>query len=310
MILGMPSAVNRTLVGLRSRWTIPAWWATWMARARVAISSAAWPAGLGVAGQPVAEAAALEQLERDEGQAVGFADLVDLDDVGMSQPRDRLGLDAEARQVVGPRLDAAADHLEGDQAVQAGVAGLVDDAHAPFAQPLEDLVAGDGRPVRGHRLPTPGKGQRLSRGGADGPVGVIRFGLLAGIKRLRTPAAGCRSDVLVRHPLGVVRHCLRRRSHPRRGFASGQPFQPLLTADALLDVRPNLVPASASSPPSRNRSSSSSLKHAFIMESPDRGASASWHYCLVIRPQNFSAGKQTLQDSLSIFRFLRVFLPE
>ena len=56
-------------------------------------------------------------------------------------------------EVVGPRLAAAADHLQGDQAVQPEVPRLVDDPHAPFAQPLEDVVAGDGWPVRGSRLP-------------------------------------------------------------------------------------------------------------------------------------------------------------
>ena len=111
-------------------------------------------ARLGSPRQPVVEAAAIEQLERDERQAGRLADVVDLDDVGVSQPRDRLGLHAEAGQVVGPRLAAAADHLQGDQAVQPEMPRLVDDPHAPFAQPLEDVVAGDGRPVRGSRRAT------------------------------------------------------------------------------------------------------------------------------------------------------------
>ena len=64
------------------------------------------PARLRRAGQAVVEAAALEQLQRDERQAVRLADLVDLDDVGMPEPGDRLGLDAEAGQVLGPRLAA------------------------------------------------------------------------------------------------------------------------------------------------------------------------------------------------------------
>ena len=48
VILGTPSEVYKTLVGLRSRWMIPAWCATWMARARVTINSAAWLPGWGV----------------------------------------------------------------------------------------------------------------------------------------------------------------------------------------------------------------------------------------------------------------------
>ena len=53
------------------------------------------PARLRSAGQPVGEAAALEQLQGDERQAVRFADVVDLDDVGVAEPGDRLGLDRE-----------------------------------------------------------------------------------------------------------------------------------------------------------------------------------------------------------------------
>ena len=141
MILGTPSSVNRTLVGLRSRWTIPAWWAAWTARASVTISSAAGASRLGRARQAVVEVAPLEQLQRHERQAVDLADVVDLDDVGMAEPGDGLGLDAEPGEVIGPGLAAAEDHLQGDQAVQAPLAGLVDDAHPPLAQLLQDLVA-------------------------------------------------------------------------------------------------------------------------------------------------------------------------
>ena len=148
VILGMPSAVNRTLAGLRSRWTIPASWAAWTARASVTISSAACRPGWGVPAEPVGEAPAFEQLQRHERQAVDLADVVDLDDVGVPEPGDGLGLDAEPGEVVGPRLLPAADHLQGDQAVQAGLAGLVDDPHAPFAELLQDLVAGDRGPWR------------------------------------------------------------------------------------------------------------------------------------------------------------------
>ena len=54
---------------------------------------------------------------------------------------------AEPGEVVGPRLAAAADHLQGDQAVEPQLPRLVDDPHAPLAQPLEDVVAGDARAI-------------------------------------------------------------------------------------------------------------------------------------------------------------------
>ena len=46
----------------------------------------------------------------------------------------------------GARLAAAADHLQGDQAVQPQLPGLVDDPHAPLAESFHDLVTGDLRP--------------------------------------------------------------------------------------------------------------------------------------------------------------------
>ena len=58
-------------------------------------------AGPGRAAEAVVEAAALEQLERDVGQALGLADVVDLDDVGMAEPGDGLGLDPEAGEMLG-----------------------------------------------------------------------------------------------------------------------------------------------------------------------------------------------------------------
>ena len=91
MILGVPSAVSRTLAGFRSRWMIPASWATCTAWARV--TSAGGLAGrLRRSGQRLGEAAAIEQFEREERPAVLLADVVDLDDVRMPQAGDRLGL--------------------------------------------------------------------------------------------------------------------------------------------------------------------------------------------------------------------------
>src|SRR5271157_167815 len=79
---------------------------------------------------------------------------MDLDDVGIMEPRYRLGLDLEPGQKVRVILDAGADHLQGDEAVQGPLPGLVDDTHASAAQFLENVVVGDywpgrrGSPVR------------------------------------------------------------------------------------------------------------------------------------------------------------------
>ena len=64
-----------------------------------------------------------------------LADLVDLHDVGVLQPGDGLGLGAEAGQLLpSPACAAGQDHLEGDEAVEPDLPGLVDDAHAAAAQ--------------------------------------------------------------------------------------------------------------------------------------------------------------------------------
>ena len=98
VILGRPSAVRRMLAGLRSRWTIPWWWAAWMARARVRMVHAACVMSCGRPSICCGEAAAVDEFEAEVGQATGLADLVDLDDVGVLEAGDGLGLHVEPRQ--------------------------------------------------------------------------------------------------------------------------------------------------------------------------------------------------------------------
>src|SRR5262245_50487081 len=84
--------------------------------------------------EPARQAAAAAELQREVGQAVVLADFVDLDDVGVLQPRDRRRLAAKAVEAFVIGVAAGEDHLEGDDAVQLQVPGLVDDAHAAPAQ--------------------------------------------------------------------------------------------------------------------------------------------------------------------------------
>ena len=94
------------------------------------------------AGQPVGEALALDQLHAEVTPAVELAHLVDRHDVRMVKAGDRLGLVSEPAQVVvaGPR--PGAEHLERDEAVEAALPRLVDDAHAPAAEdPVHFVVA-------------------------------------------------------------------------------------------------------------------------------------------------------------------------
>ncbi len=103
----------------------------------------------GCAVEAVGQTAAVDELEGEEGQAVLLADLVDLHDVGMLQAGHRLGLGLEAGQGVGAGVVGGEHHFEGDHTAQAGVAGLVDDAHAAAPQLTEDLVTGNAEADRG-----------------------------------------------------------------------------------------------------------------------------------------------------------------
>src|SRR5271157_3118837 len=73
---------------------------------------------------------------------------MDLDDMGMMQPRYRLGLDLEPGQKLRVVLDSGADHLQGDEAVQGPLSSLVDDTHASAAKFPENVVVGDHWPGR------------------------------------------------------------------------------------------------------------------------------------------------------------------
>jgi hypothetical protein len=62
----------------------------------------------------------------------------------MIQRRGRLGFLDEPLLPLGIGDPLRRQDLDGDQAVQVGVPGLIDDPHAALAQLLEDLVVADG----------------------------------------------------------------------------------------------------------------------------------------------------------------------
>ena len=80
---------------------------------------------------------AIQQLHDDVGLAVLFADFVDGDDIGMVQSGSGFGLLHEARATVGIGAAGFGQQFDGDETVQALVAGLVDPAHAAFADFFE-----------------------------------------------------------------------------------------------------------------------------------------------------------------------------
>jgi len=97
------------------------------------------------AGQLGGQAASLQELQGEEGDAVVLAHLINLHDIGVPQAGDRLGFAAEAPQLLRGGMAAGQHHFEGYRAFQGEVARLVDHAHAAVAQDALDLIAGDVR---------------------------------------------------------------------------------------------------------------------------------------------------------------------
>ena len=168
--------------------------------------------------EPVGQAAAGEVLHGQERPAVGVAVFVDLDDVGVLDGGDRLGLGQEADQLLRPSPMVAQHHLQGDQPVQLHLPGLPDHSHPALPERLEQVVPGDGlrsprratgrpagvslprsrsgRPagwsiVLGSRSPRVAACSRI--GSADGPHGTGRVGVAGtgGVgRRARGPGRG------------------------------------------------------------------------------------------------------------------------
>ena len=96
------------------------------------------------AGHQGTERLALDAAHAEIRLPVHLARAVDGDDVGMRQVRRRLGLRLKARMVRRRGQLAAQDHFQRDDALQAALPGLVDDAHAAAAQFFEQFIIAKG----------------------------------------------------------------------------------------------------------------------------------------------------------------------
>src|SRR6266478_4926608 len=90
-------------------------------------------------------------------------DLMNLHDVRVLQLGDRLGLSLEASQVPGAGVGAGQDHLEGDEALEAALPGLVDNAHSAAPQLRQQFVVSEGADLAAH-----GWGCRCGKDGDPG----------------------------------------------------------------------------------------------------------------------------------------------
>ena len=94
---------------------------------------------------------ALEQLRHDVEPVALLAGVVDRDDVGVRERRDRLRLGLEAGERVGVVDEVLGQHLDRHVALEAGVARAVHLAHAAGAERRQDLVRAETGPGReGH----------------------------------------------------------------------------------------------------------------------------------------------------------------
>jgi hypothetical protein len=101
----------------------------------------------------VAQVVALEQLHRHVELAVGVAQVVDGDDVGVVQAADGFGLALEALMQLVLVGQHRREHLEGHHTAQALVPGAVNHTHGALAQLVEDLVPAEA----GHATPRNGR---------------------------------------------------------------------------------------------------------------------------------------------------------
>ena len=135
--------------GLRSRWTTPAAWAAARPSATCAAMSISLRTGDGFAVKQGTQRLALEEFADNVLLAGLDAEVVDRDDVGMIERGDGAGFAFEAAAKISGSTVFAQD-FDGDIAVEAGVAGAIDFAHAADAERGLDLVGAELR-VRGKR---------------------------------------------------------------------------------------------------------------------------------------------------------------
>ena len=93
---------------------------------------------------------ARDVLHGDVRAAVLVADVVNGDDVGVAQASRRPGLSRES--VAGVLvLEIRAKHLDGDEPVNGGIEGQIEDTHAALADAVSNLIPTDlTREVDGH----------------------------------------------------------------------------------------------------------------------------------------------------------------
>ena len=141
-IFTRPSLASMMFSGLRSRWTTPAACAAARPSATCAAISISLRTGTRLAVKQRAERFAFEEFADDVLLADLDAEIVDGDDVGVIERGDGAGFALEAAAEIGG-CAVFAQNFDGDIAVEAGVAGAVDLAHAADPERGLDLVGAE-----------------------------------------------------------------------------------------------------------------------------------------------------------------------
>ncbi len=128
------------LAGFRSRWTMPSSCAASRASAIWRAIGSASASGSGPRAMCVREVLALDELHHERADAVRLLDAVDGGDVRMIERGERLGLAREPGEALGVGGDGGGQDLDGDVAIELGVAGAIDLAHSAFAKLRDDAI--------------------------------------------------------------------------------------------------------------------------------------------------------------------------
>ena len=233
VILSVPSFATRMLEGFRSRWMIPLRVGRLHGPGQRPHPTRRPGRRLGHAADRLGEAAAFDELEREERPTVLLAHFVDLDDVGVLEPRDGLGLGAEAGRLGHAGVAPRQDHLERHLAIEADMPRPVDHAHPAAAELPQDLIAGQLRArARRRRIAVPRRPtrrvipRRSDRAGAPTPgPDAPRGGRRAARRGRGTAARSLPSPAIHRAPRAAGSRRRRTRAHARsrrssRGFRS------------------------------------------------------------------------------------------
>jgi len=124
-----------------------------------------FPGGEFLDAQQLAEVHAIDEFHEEVEEAAGLAEVVDGDNVGVVEGGEGAGFASEAFGELGVVDAFGGEELEGDEAVEGFLPGLVNDAHAAAAEEFEDLELGK---VGGNLVRRQG---RLGGGGVIGEDG-------------------------------------------------------------------------------------------------------------------------------------------